>query len=189
MMTALTILALIVSPLALMPYVIDAWFYFIHRPKFTIQVANKKLENGKFSFWIGITMTKGIVVVEKVLLAFPCDAIRDIKTDSNSTNRIKFIIEPIEKTDSVFDKKIYQLEGPFGSSFRLAGKQGHVFMLQCDLNASPIIQSLDIDVILEVGKDPLNLGVWGLWTKTNTCRKRKTITISPSAPNTEFFTF
>jgi len=166
----LSILAILLAMLALVPYGLEIYFYFTKKPKFRIQIANKKLsKRGKekvFDFWLGIQPKNVSLLINRVVLSLPFE----IKPEQSpgSTRNIE-IIPPLEGTE-------------FGPTLLLEygeahyhPKSGKAYMIRTVFHKK--VDSIKATLIVESEVDVLKLGFWSIFYRTRRYRKQKVINI------------
>lgn len=166
----LSILSILLATIALMPYIIEIYFYFNKRPKFEIQIANKKTSSRNkktvFDFWLGIKPQNVSILLKRVILSLPFDIIPE--QYPNSTKRIN-IIPPIEDTE--FGPTILLDYG--GVPYYPKSVLVHMLRVASTKKFDFIKATLTIESEIDI----LKMGIWSIFYRAREYRNQKTINI------------
>ncbi len=172
LISTLTILAILLAILALIPYCLEIWFYCRKKPRFKIQIANKKIsKRGKetiFDFWLGIQPKNVSLILKKVFLSFPAISFK-LEKYPGFTRDVGISLNPLEGTGFgptlILDNE--------GNSYN--SKSGIIYTVRIVLeeNIDPIKTTLTIESEI----DYLKLGFWFIFYRSREYRSQKKINV------------
>jgi len=152
----LQVLAILLAILALIPFVMSAYLYFVKSPVIEYQIANKskKQENGKFvyDFWFGIQCKKGQVLARNLYIA------------------PEWSVTPIRHPDTTYDFQYGPMleEGGFTAtacikvgSHPLFEKHGLVYVLRFESDTER--KQINTKFILDMELDPMKHGFYSVF--------------------------
>ncbi len=171
----LPVLAIILSILALMPYLFEILFYFMKKPRFKIQIANKKLtKRGKeriFDFWLGIQSENVSILINKVILSL----LLDMKPLQHPDSSRKIMITPTMIEGAEFGPTILLDEG----ELPCLPKSGNVYLIRIVIGKK--LELVNATLMIESEVDSLKLGFWSIFYNARRYRKQKELKIKTNS--------